>query len=500
MYKQVVNMFEVGASPSTVQNTLRVKFAKQPAKLLEVPGRPVFRNLLRTLGMSCGELRSFVDLHDFDRYINSRDSTLPPLGLLPGGTEGGHAHCGHELITFNEFGNDQCITFFTERIMVTTLVECVKACWDPKYHVGNPEVGHWLHRKYGVVLSCDDTCKISYEGGWELTATVVVVTYLYDDTIRKRRQNCGVSHKAQVLMFQYQKASSKETLSKYMMGAIHHVVSTLAQLPSDHTSGLGNLLPIEWNTLHIATGCGDNADQVVYMFNAEQTNTVECVISMTRPTDDDFQTLFLTCWPHLAFALNKRAYAGDTPEKKDVAKLLMEEVVRCIYYSKTGEERDSLQDLVRVTCEISGNSGNGKWFLNEYQTSPHSCWQYSASQLPGAMGDDNPLERFWRSFKAVFMDSCRCGHKALLHEVFPRAVTNMWPRCMGAPLRQCLHLQKDQYAQVHNRLCGTEVPILQNAFRPEEFFINSGVLLSLIQRLYPELHRLYPRVTDCTPT
>ena len=158
--------------------------------------------------------------------------------------------------------------------MVATLVECVKSCWDPEYHVGNPERGHWSHRKYGVVLSCDDTYKISYEGGWELTATAVVVTYLYGDSSSRGKDKWGVSHKAQVLMFQYEKASSKETLSKYMMGAIHHVVSTLAQLPSDHTSGLGNLLPTEWDTLHNATGCGDNADQVAFMFNAQQTNTL----------------------------------------------------------------------------------------------------------------------------------------------------------------------------------------------------------------------------------
>ena len=163
-------------------------------------------------------------------------------------------------------------------------------------------------------------------------------------------------------------------------------------------------------------------------------------------------------------------------------------------------KRDSLQDLVRVACEITGNSANWKWFLKEYQTSPHSCWHYSASQLPGAMGNDNPLESFWKKLKTIFMDSCRCGHKALLYEVFPRAVTNMRPLSMGAPLRQCLHLRMEQLMQVHKRLCATEIPIVQNALRPEEFFLNSGVLLSLIQTLYPELHRLYPRVTDCTPT
>ena len=301
-------------------------------------------------------------------------------------------------------------------------------------------------------------------------------------------------------MFQYQKASSKETLSKYMMGAIHHVVSTLAKLPSDHKSGLGNLLPIDWNTLHIATGCGDNVDQVAYMFNAEQTDILECVTSMTRPDNEDLQTLFLSCWPHLAFALRKRKYAGDTSEQKAEAKLLMKEVVKCIYYSKTGDERDSLHHLVRVACEITGNSGNSEWFRKEYQTTPHSCWHYSASQLPGAMGNDNPLESFWKKFKTILMDSCRCGHRALLYEVFPRALTNMWPTCMGPPLRQCFYIGKKQFMLLHSRLCGTELPIVQNSFNLEEFFINSGVLPIAIRRLYPELHRLYPVFIHSTPT
>ena len=77
-------------------------------------------------------------------------------------------------------------------------------------------------------------------------------------------------------MFQYSKASSKKTLSEYMIGAIHHVMRTLAHMEGDHQSGLDNLLPSKLDTLHIATGCGDNADQVAYMFKAEQTNTLEC--------------------------------------------------------------------------------------------------------------------------------------------------------------------------------------------------------------------------------
>ena len=116
MRDQVVHMFEAGACPSKVQNTLRVKFAQDLEKLLEIPGLPVFRNFLRSLrrnnvvirrsvssvqiedgvealpgltaGMSVGDLRHFVDMHDFDRYLNSRNPTCPPLGLLSGGSQG----------------------------------------------------------------------------------------------------------------------------------------------------------------------------------------------------------------------------------------------------------------------------------------------------------------------------------------------------------------------------------------------------------------------------
>ena len=205
MHTQVVSMFEAGACPTKVQNTLRVKYAKDLDKLLEIPGAPVLRNLLRGLrntnpviarkvkelqisdhvgtsscedspalamDMTVAELRHYVDLRDFERYINSRDSSIPPLGLPPGGDEGQHATLGRDLITFKKFGDDKCITFFNERIMVATLVGCVRSYWGNgyMYHVGNPERGHWQHRKHGVVFSCDDTYKICYEGEWVPTA------------------------------------------------------------------------------------------------------------------------------------------------------------------------------------------------------------------------------------------------------------------------------------------------------------------------------------------
>ena len=122
------------------------------------------------MDMPVGELRQYVDLRDFERYINSRDSSITPLGLPPGGDEGQHGNLGHDLITFKQFGDDKCVTIFSEWIMVSTLVGCAKSCWDKQYHVGNPERGHWEHRKYGVVISCDGTYKISYEGDWVLTA------------------------------------------------------------------------------------------------------------------------------------------------------------------------------------------------------------------------------------------------------------------------------------------------------------------------------------------
>ena len=105
---------------------------------------------------------------------------------------------------------------------------------------------------------------------------------------------------------------------------------------------------------------------------------------MTRPTDDEFRTLFLTCF---VFALGKRAYEGSTTEDRLHAQVLMKDVVRFIYYSKTGEERDGLYELVATACEVTGNAANGQWFAAEYQTGPHSCWHYSASLLTGAIGN-----------------------------------------------------------------------------------------------------------------
>ena len=100
----VASMFEANASPSKVQCTLRLKYAKDPVKLLEIPSLGVLRNHLRILrrsnpvirrkvstleisdyvgesqpeesplgrDMDVAELRHFVDLHDFGRYIIKR--------------------------------------------------------------------------------------------------------------------------------------------------------------------------------------------------------------------------------------------------------------------------------------------------------------------------------------------------------------------------------------------------------------------------------------------
>ena len=275
MQAAVASMFEASASPPTVQNTLRVKYANGLFKLLEIPSLGVFRNHLRILrrsnhvvrrkvrtleisdyvgdsghgeptrggDMDVAGLGHFVDLHDFGRYANPRDSPIPPLSLLPGGDGGQHATLGHDLITSKQFGGGQCITSSNERTMVSTLVGCVEACWGKQHHVDNPERGHWEHRKYGVVSSCDDTYKISYEGDWVPTATVVVCTYLYQDSSEGGQAQWGVQHKAKVAMFQYSKAPTKKTLCDYMMGVISHVVHKLAHMEHGHHSGLGRLLP-----------------------------------------------------------------------------------------------------------------------------------------------------------------------------------------------------------------------------------------------------------------
>ena len=112
--------------------------------------------------MNIADLRHYVDIRDFDCYINTRDLSIPPLGLMPGGDQGQHGDLGHGLTTSKQFGDDQCVTFFNERIMVSTLVGCVKSCWDKQYHVSNPERGHYEHRKFGVVLLC---YKVGYAGG-----------------------------------------------------------------------------------------------------------------------------------------------------------------------------------------------------------------------------------------------------------------------------------------------------------------------------------------------
>ena len=161
------------------------------------------------------------------------------------------------------------MTAFNERIFLSTVVECVKACHDPLYHKINQEYGLWEHWEYGSILSSDDTYKIGYGGeiSWEMTALCVNVVNLSNDTSIKCSKAHEVTNRSLPLMFQYQKRSTTDSLLQ-MVAALQSAVYELAHLPADHPSGLGHLLPPEWDTILIATGCGDHAPQVANQFNA----------------------------------------------------------------------------------------------------------------------------------------------------------------------------------------------------------------------------------------
>ena len=91
------------------------------------------------------------------------------------------------------------------------------------------------------------------------------------------------------------------------------------------------------------------------MFNADQTNTQDFIIHMTWPIDEQFSIVFLTWLVHMVFALGKRAYEGTTIQERLHAQVLMGDVVRFVYYNKTGEERDRLHELVGMACEHTLN-------------------------------------------------------------------------------------------------------------------------------------------------
>ena len=387
--------------------------------------------------MVVGELVAFCEAHDFKVWLSARNQSVPPLGLAPGGEDGQHAALGHNLITFKQFSSARCVTVFNERIFFSTVLECVKACHDPLYHVTNPEYGSWEHRKYGLILSSDDTYKIGYGGdiSWELTALCVTVVNLSNDTSQRGSKAHEVTNRSLPLMFQYQKRSTTDSLLQ-MVAALQFAVYELAHLPADHPSGLGHLLKPEWDTILIATGCGDHAPQVANQFNARHDSQEACIISATRPDSDEYRTIFMTCYTHLTFKLEEQKYQGESVEQKDIARKFIKQATKSIYYSSTGEERDWLWELVFMASALTHNTDIGLWFQEQYQQPPWSCWQYTASGLPGAVRNNNPHESFWKEYKTYCLDGVRVGHKAFLHEVFPRSLFQMWPCRMGPPVRQ----------------------------------------------------------------
>jgi hypothetical protein len=174
-------------------------------------------------------------------------------------------------------------------------------------------------------------------------------------------------------MFQYQKRSTTDPLLQ-MVAAVQSAVAELAHMPADHTSGLGHLLKLEWDTILIATGCGDHAPQVANQFYARHDSQEPHIISATRPDSDEYRTIFMTCYTHLTFKLAEQKYQGESVEQKEIARKFLKQATESIYYSSTGEEGDWLWDLVVMASALTHNIDIGSWFQEQYQQPPWSCW------------------------------------------------------------------------------------------------------------------------------
>jgi len=127
-----------------------------------------------------------------------------------------------------------------------------------------------------------------------------------------------------------------------------------------------------------------------------------------------------------------------------------------------------------MASALTHNTAIGAWFQEQYQQPPWSCWQYTASGLPGAVPNNNPHESFWKEYKHYCLDGVRVGHKAFLHEVFPRSLFQMWPSRMGAPVRQIRFLTGAQLLEAESRLKHDDA-VVQSEHQDREFFVRPGV-------------------------
>ena len=81
MRAPVASMFEANASPSKVQSTLRVKYASDPVKLLEIPSLGVFRNHLRILRRRNDVIRRKVCTLEMSDYVGESQHEESPLRM-----------------------------------------------------------------------------------------------------------------------------------------------------------------------------------------------------------------------------------------------------------------------------------------------------------------------------------------------------------------------------------------------------------------------------------
>ncbi|EGZ28043.1 hypothetical protein PHYSODRAFT_471325 [Phytophthora sojae] len=135
-----------------------------------------------------------------------------------------------------------------------------------------------------------------------------------------------------------------------------------------------------------------------------------------------FQTVWseiklLDCWPHLdRNARKKKALLAECDRYNNIIKPQLDYLSQ----SRSKQQFEALSALITQNWDEFGEGEYAAWLDTEYLTEPWHPWFYTASDVPGIIPNQNPIESHHHSIKTTTVNQLRASTGHVLASTLPK--------------------------------------------------------------------------------
>ncbi|EGZ10246.1 hypothetical protein PHYSODRAFT_338915 [Phytophthora sojae] len=131
----------------------------------------------------------------------------------------------------------------------------------------------------------------------------------------------------------------------------------------------------------------------------------------------DISIKLLDCWPHLdRNARKKKGLLAEYNRYNDIIKPQLDYLSQ----SRSKQQFEALSALITQNWDDFGEGEYAAWLDTEYLTEPCHLWFYTASDVPGIIPNQNPIESHHHSIKTTAVNQLRASTGHVLASTLPK--------------------------------------------------------------------------------